>query len=376
MRISKADLGAFGVAALVYMLFVSGGVVPYSPDDSQKATIKAVLLVLSLFALGLRVDRAAISTIGLFLLVGLGIGLLALMRSADLNFSIDKIDGAILCSAAIVLLINASRLRHGIQVFQVAIIWFSMFVLVATVLYKLQFGFFDRSVRFFLNGPIVYGWLMGGVALLSFHMWRERRQTRFIVFFGAFVAALLWTESKGSILAFFSAFGAYLMLNSERKIVHGAVLLIIVSVVYFFLYDPLLDFLGDSRLSAGARFLSGQLGDVDEGSFGIRAALQDQAINDFRENPWFGIGIGGFKYGEFVYPHNQHLEIFAELGGLVGIIHVFFVLVAFVRAPNLIKALIVLFAVGGSFSGDASYLRFLYVACLLAFVGRPKAFRW
>ncbi|MGT2512712.1 O-antigen ligase family protein [Cupriavidus basilensis] len=141
--------------------------------------------------------------------------------------------------------------------------------------------------------------------------------------------------------------------------------------VFFFLFsDVLMDMLSNSRLAAVGRFLNGDLGGADEGSFGVRSILAEKATQEFWDNPILGIGIGEFRFGEYVYPHNQHLEIFAELGVFFGIAHLLFVFSSFVVASRVNKAIILLFAVAASFSGDASYLRFLYSFCLLGFLGR------
>ena len=165
--------------------------------------------------------------------------------------------------------------------------------------------------------------------------------------------ALVWTESKGAILAFLIGLAIYCVLRFHRKYKLLIALVIGGIVFYFTLADQLVELLEDSRLSAILRIVGGELNQSDEGSVGSRVVLIDKAMQDFSSHIFMGIGLANYSFNEFVYPHNQHLEIFAEMGVVVGFIHVIFVLLSFWRA---------------SFSGDVSYLRFLYAFCLVGFM--------
>ncbi|MNL28729.1 hypothetical protein D3C87_1503870 [compost metagenome] len=130
--------------------------------------------------------------------------------------------------------------------------------------------------------------------------------------------------------------------------------------------------LSNSRFAALERLFTSNLTAVDEGSVGARSVLLEEALRGFWENPLFGIGLGGFSYGEYVYPHNQHLEILAELGIFVALLHFAFVLFSFIRSDLIYRTLIIFFATAASFSGDSSYLRFLYAFCLLGLIWRER----
>ncbi|OAK61364.1 hypothetical protein A3K87_20725 [Variovorax paradoxus] len=358
----------FLVAGMAYLLLVAGGIFPFAQDDVVKALIKAALLGASMFYLLLfGVQRSVVLPVGMFLFVGLFIGFSALWRTDNLGFAVEKIDGAVLCPAIVAMLFHRASLELGEDDFRALFIAFSSVVLVLTVAYKFQFGFFERDVRFFLNGPIVYGWLMGLCGVLSFHLWRARRRIFFLVLFLCFVAALIWTESKGSIFAFAAAISFYFVFSFRRNLRFSIAVVAAAGVFYFFFLDSFVDALNDSRLSAIGRIFSGELAEADDGSVGTRLVLVDLAIQNFKDNPLFGIGLGQFSFNEYVYPHNQHVELFAELGVFVGIAHVFFVLASFYRARLVNKSIILLFAMAASSSGDASYLRFLYTFCLLSF---------
>ena len=98
-RMSSAT--AFLLAGVIYLLLVSGGIFPFAQDDEAKAAVKGVMLFATGFALvWLGIRRSALVPIGLFLYIGLAIGVLALNRSDHLIFAVEKIDGAIVCSAS------------------------------------------------------------------------------------------------------------------------------------------------------------------------------------------------------------------------------------------------------------------------------------
>lgn len=360
---------AFFLAGVIYLLLVSGGIAPYAGDDVTKGTVKAGMLVVTSLAFSLfGLQRSAFNPISLFLCIGLAIGLLSMTRSDQIGFAFEKIDGAIVCSAAVALLLSRGYFYYGESKFQSIFLLWALFVLIPTVFYKLQFGFFDRGVRFFLNGPIVYGWIMGICGLMSFHLWKEGRRFIFFLTFLLFVFALVWTESKGSIVAFFVGFICYVMSSFRRSPRFFARTIAVLIIFYIFLFDLLLEVISDSRLAAIARIYSGELSEADDGSVGVRSVLVEKALQDFWSNPIFGIGLGQFSFDEYVYPHNQHVEIFAELGIFVGLIHIVFIAISFWRGPLLTRSIIILCAVGASFSGDASYLRFLYAFCLLGLI--------
>ncbi|WP_369644616.1 O-antigen ligase family protein [Variovorax sp. V118] len=364
---------AVGLAAVVYLLFVAGGVIPYAEGDEVKGWIKALLLmaVIFLFRTG-RVDRSSVLIVGAFLGVGLVLGVLELFRSRNFGFALEKIDGAILASAFIALLINKGCERNGRNSFYSAFLLWSFFVLLLTVFYKLYFGFFEREVRFFLNGPIVYGWILGLCGLLSFDQWRIKGGLKYLVFFAAFFVGLLWTESKGSVIAFLVGWAFYLIFTVRRNF--GVILLgFVLCVGSYLLFSEFFDeVLSNSRFAALERLFTSNLTAVDEGSVGARSVLLEEALRGFWENPLFGIGLGGFSYGEYVYPHNQHLEILAELGIFVALLHFAFVLFSFIRSDLIYRTLIIFFATAASFSGDSSYLRFLYAFCLLGLIWRER----
>jgi len=357
----------FAPPAVVYILFVAGGIIPMVDDEPEKLAIKAALATIVLFA-AIRgtVRRGILMPLGRFLIAGLGFAVVGLFGSTDISIAVNKIDGAIICAAIVAIAVYSAQTRYGEERFYAAFAYFSLFVLFATLTYKVQNGFFDRQVRFFLNGPIVYGWLMGFSALISFHLWNRTREKIWAFLCICFVAALLWTESKGSAIAFLVAISSYCLMTFRGSFRFWVPLLLILFVVWIFFGESISNLFEESRFAAIARIARGDLGEFDDGSVGIRSALADYASALFWQNPLTGIGLGNFSYEGFIYPHNQHLEVFVELGVFAGFVHIFFVFIAWFRADVLGRSLILMFSVSSMFSGDISYLRFLYAYCLLA----------
>ncbi|MDM0110727.1 O-antigen ligase family protein [Variovorax sp. J22R133] len=355
------------LATFVYLMLVSGGVIPYADGDAVKAGVKGGMLVIVIF-LGIfnPISRSSLALIATFLCFGLIFMCLGLLHSSNISYALEKIDGALLCSVIVALVIEKGYARYGEQEFQAAFLCCALIILIATIAYKVQFGLFDRQVKFLLNGPIVYGWLMGFCALLSLNLWEERRKVFWGLLLVVFICALLWTESKGAAVAF--AVAAFvLLLNSLRKNLKYVLLgVLLLTVVYVLFYDQLIYLFMESRFAAVARVLTGEVADVDDGSIGVRSLLAEHALEDFRAHPFLGIGLGEFSYDSFVYPHNQHLEIFTELGIFAGMAHIGFVMLALFRAGRLNRAVILFFVGASAFSGDVSYLRFLYAFCLHA----------
>ena len=377
IRIPKGIGSTLFFAAIIYLLLVSGGFFPYAPEDWMKGAVKGGVLVgFGVIFFSTRLKRSIVRPLSCFLLLGFLIGVFGLFRARDLGMALEKVEGAVFCSAAVAFIWYQGHQKFGWRKINFAFVFFSFIVLLATVAYKLQFGFFDRATRFFLSGPIVYGWIMGLSALVSLFLWEREKNMTYVFFFLSFSFAMVWTESKGAIVAFavaFAFYSVYVFRNNPRIAIFGLLCLL---ASWFFLFDDFLRFVEDSRFAAIGRFLGGELGAVDDGSIGVRTILINKALEDVWINPVSGIGLTGFVFDEYVYPHNQHLEVFVELGIFVGVLHLFFLMFSFYRASPNLKAIIIFFIVAGSFSGDMSYLRFLYAFCLLAFVGATVTARW
>jgi hypothetical protein len=304
----------------------------------------------------------------LFALLALLLLLIGALRSEHPGFIVDKVQGGVLCTVILTLAFANCFRRYGIDQTNIAMINVATFILAATLAYKVHAGFFDRSVRFFINGPIVYGWICGFFCLSCVQLAKNRGSELYSFLGVFFLFATLWTQSKGPLLALFMAM-IYLNMNYiwRRKLLF---LTAIFLLVFIFLYniERVSELLDGSRFSVILRLLESQTSESDAGSNGSRGDLIHHAISNIENNPIIGIGFGQFEYAGFIYPHNQHLEIATELGVPVFLLHLGFLLYAFLKSNRDFRSLMIFFSAAGLFSGDFSYLRFLYTFSLLGLI--------
>lgn len=137
---------------------------------------------------------------------------------------------------------------------------------------------------------------------------------------------MLFLSSKGAIL--FLIVVSLVKLIAERKISFKnimAIFLFIVIPVYLFsnvIFEKLLN-----RIYLGSDF-------KEDVSTQTRILLLEKGLQQFYDNPFFGIGIGGFGILEDgidgrLAPHNIFIEVFMESGIVGGVIFVLMVVVLF-----------------------------------------------
>ncbi|WP_157958005.1 O-antigen ligase family protein [Pararhodobacter aggregans] len=281
----------------------------------------------------------------------------------DPAIALVKIDGFLVGGLFVYLIFRRAVDRHD-ESFYTSFVVCGLVILSLTIAYKLLFGFWDRQVRFFLNGPIIFGWIMATMCLLCLRRYVRGGGMVPIVTFFLFFLAVIWTGSKGPLIAM-GASGLFFLIASRRL---GALSVVVGCTVLAFLTLSELNLLPE-RFSVFQRLLSSDLNDSDAGSIGIRQQMLRDSISVFWQNPILGVGISNWihfsddmdiKSYEFVYPHNFFGEALAEYG-LVGA--TFFLLIltwVFIRADAFSRALIILFLTALQFTGDMSYWRFLY----------------
>jgi len=241
-----------------------------------------------------------------------------------------------------------------------------------TVLYKIKFGFWDREVRFFLNGPIVFGWLMGLHALFSLMIWAKKGGARYIFSAVLFTFAVVWTQSKGPLLALGLCLAVFVLsvakqnLKVFRNLVGGFTVL---CVALAFNVDAVLDSLEGSRLQSIAALVTGETQENDEGSIGSRGAMLEEAIGFIGDSAPFGIGVGEWpnrSRSGLAYPHNQHLEVLVEMGVPWFLLHITFIIFSLIKGNWELRIVMLFFFVASSVSGDVSYMRYLYPFALIS----------
>lgn len=247
----------------------------------------------------------------------------------------------------------------------------SMAVLLGGALFfKIGNGFFNRDIPFLLNGPIVFARLMGIAAIMSLFCFGGLYR---VALTSAFAIAVVWTMSKGPLLALCISFTVYATVFVPReqrvKLILSALALAAIFVSMSWNYLQHLDL---GRLSLITSIVSGDVVSnySQSASTGDRAAMFAATLDYIHSSPG-GIGLGGwsaavFVPGNFDYPHNLVLELWAEGGLILGSVSLvpFFL---FFAAPNkMLKSICIFLLLSQMVSGDLLDARFLLAFSLVA----------
>lgn len=359
------------LALLFYLSLISGGIIPLLHEGYEKVFVKLLVLIgliIFLFSAGGYVRRAGFHIV--YALVCAILLSLSMLRSTNFPYALEKFDGVVFGAVVSSVILGIMVVRLGGEKAISKIIHIGLLVLFMTVVYKWQFGFFDRNVRYFLNGPNVFGWLMGMLALMSMHLAVVKKYLLYGAISVLFVGAVIWSGSKGALVALFVSL-IFMFLPYVKKI--PVLLSAIVAGAFLSAFmRPFINWISfafpDSRLLALVRIFEGSISDVDKGSVVIRQHLLEDGFGLFMDHPFWGIGLGNFaehSYLGFFYPHNIHLEVFMECGLFVGLAYVGFVIFSLLKIHRFFQVIAVYFILAGSFSGDMGYLRYS-IAFILA----------
>ena len=324
------------------------------------------VLALGIFALRLNhhiVRSAFLLQIPVFLLA------LMLPWSADLNYGAYKLLNLLAASVLSTLYFLFVIQESGLAGFLRQLILGLFGLLIVALIYKWNYGLFDREVLFFMNGPIVFARLMGIASIAALLALRSR--WRFILAI-VFVLAAAWTESKGPLLALVLSLGlaiAFSPNSSERWALAGT-----------------LTFVGATLFFAVRHWISGRLlalvelwtvfrGDAASASIDTRLRSIERTLKLIADHP-FGIGWGSWAHGVpnnfgFYYPHNILLELVSEAGlflGLIALLPFMWFMFSRVRALKYIALFLFL---SQMVSGDLLDARYLLIFSVLSVVA-PK----
>ncbi|ANF26721.1 O-antigen ligase family protein [Stutzerimonas stutzeri] len=284
------------------------------------------------------------------------------------DYGFEKLDNVVFVSIAASSCLGFAALRYGILAMLRTLILSMIIVLTLTLMYKMHFGFMDRSVRFFLNGPIVFGWMMGFSSIISVYLYKEVHNRKYMLVALIFLMACLWSASKGPLVALILSLGVFFIASKDWNFFIGYLTIVAVLV---FGAEFLANIPGLERLSAISRMINKETGESDYGSVGIRLESFGDSIGMITANPYGGVGLG--LWGEhsntgLEYPHNVLLELMSELGVFAGCGFFLVILLLTVRSGFLGVVVFTYFALCLSFSGDSTYLRYLLfflVPCFL-----------
>lgn len=353
------SLNALPYAVSFWVIMIVGNVLPFYSEQSVPLGVNTVIAAVFLGPLLLKSEGSAFSKLAILMLyVFLVLLVFGMLRTDDPAYAMLKIDGAIIVPFFTSFIAVECIRKHGASETCKAMCAVLFAILVATVLYKLHFGFFDRTVRFFLNGPIVFSWLMGVLAILSLHLGISTNSKIYFLVFALAFLAVIWSMSKGPLLALTATLVFYFLRNITNKRASAALFVVasVVCVTVYFIKDALLS----SRYMAIFRVSQGD--DVDEGSVGARMGMWTDSIELAHDHPLIGVGLANWQFytdTDFFYPHNFVLELASEM----GIIFTFLAFMVIVTTSWKIRqsiffSVVVFLFICLLFSGDVTYLRY------------------
>lgn len=252
------------------------------------------------------------------------------------------------------------------------IIYATIAVSLVAIVYKIPSGFFNRSVNFGLFGSITFGWIssFGFLAAII-----KRRLPLRYIYLTFFFLLIVWSGSKGPLLAIIITLLLYFKKHFLRYKLTVLLVILITSFLFLFtnLSEAFNDFFFDKNIRQVTTIIklaanpSEYVYGEGYGSFGLRLEFFKETYRLFLKKPLMGYGFGGFAEIErfsHKYPHNVPLELLIEVG-LLGIALVS-LLIILIRKKSRIKWL----GYYGMFalltSGDFSYFRYGFFFILIS----------
>lgn len=352
------------LAAAFYFSLVAGGLLPFTETEPIYVVAKSVSLIFFLCVVTSVLKRRSFAIPALtFLGIAVPLLLWSALRSSDYTYALQKFDAIAFGTVGAAALFYRLRERVGVASAFDKLLLVALAVLLATLGYKLAYGFWDRSIRFFLNGPIVFGWLMGSMCLIALHRLITTGAPRYFLAAMVFFAATVWPMSKGAIVALLASMAMLAVLNLRRSAFSRIALLmapLLLLAALLFSSGSVLP-LNDTRLAAFSRILTNEIDKSDEGSIVTRLDMLDQTAELIRKNYALGVGLANWQTAsgsQFEYPHNVYAELAAEFGLPIAVLLLLALATMFGRVPNETRVLALFFLIASGFSGDASYLRF------------------
>ncbi|WP_341863266.1 O-antigen ligase family protein [Gymnodinialimonas sp. 57CJ19] len=365
MKQWRNKLSSVVLAFALYLSISSGGLGLADVFTIERALVSAFLTFLALLSsivLAVLSRTGAQRTLYCIFATVVFYCIIQFLRADSIILALGKLDGLVFASGLVFILGRAVQVHDAVELRR-SLIVSAIFVLVLTIAYKWYFGFWDREVRFFLNGPIIFGWLMAVSSLLCLDVQREGSRILYISLAVIFLLALFWTESKGPLIGYM--IGATYLMTSGGKYYR---LPVIVAAFWLAGYVAVANNLFPSRFLVLERMISGTLLASDFGSVGVRQLMWLESLEMFSQRPFFGMGLGNwasnsmisFQFGErIVYPHNIIAEILSE-HGLVGAVFfgVLFWLI-YLRSSRLGRCVFITICVSLLFTGDMGNWHFL-----------------
>jgi O-antigen ligase len=334
--------------------------------------VSCFIFIVSIFILYRQSNYIYSNTIiiATLLIVSFFSALITLLWSQDFNHGVDTLGNLFLFSIFSILIFIFLIQNRGLEKLLESLLFWLSILLILTVVYKLNFGFFDRDVRFFMNGPIVFGRIMGIGFIISLFFKNDRIRRLLSV---SFFIAILWTGSKGPLISAVLVYIIYLY--HYHNFAKFSFYIFISSLVVFFLVSSFQFGIVERIAYAFLEYTSGDFS-FGESSIGGRITIWEETYQIIMDHYVFGIGIGSWE--EFTghhwaeYPHNFFLEAFSELGVFLGILFIAPFCIFLSKKINALHLTALFLLINQQFSGDLLDARYLLVFSVLTFLYRNK----
>ena len=246
------------------------------------------------------------------------------------------------------------------------LVWASALIFLYALLYKIAVdgSFFSRTNYYGMLGSITFGWVMGSAFLLTY-MIEIRSKATFLALFGF---GLLWSMSKGPIVALSVVLMVYVFFQKKGFQIAKFLSIFVVLISALYIYLP-----GHRVVSSFTRLLEASGDEIEEtSSVAGRLSYYSDSFHHFVSSPLVGNGVG--MWSEFTgnktheYPHNFVLEMLSEGGLMLLGSYALMVLYYFLKAPIAVRFITAFFLISLMFSGDLSYHRYYLVILFSGFL--------
>jgi len=196
-------------------------------------------------------------------------------------------------------------------------------ILIIPAFYELFFNpIFSEYSRFSIymfeggkDNPILFGITFAIMLTILFVWVLEQKKFKFKYFILMILSMflLLRSGSRGAVISFLSAILFYIFITKRVKLQTKVYTIIFATLLFLSCYKLLPDSVKEFyQYTFTPEARSDEISSVYQ-----RLTMWKMAINDFKENPVFGVGTGNSVEG-IGFPHNILLEVAAELG-IIGL---------------------------------------------------------
>lgn len=347
---------------LVYWLLATGTIGAFEFGSFDFVFHTPFVLFITLYVLTNRVTKGRLFEGILYFSPFFCFILISLLQSENYMYAWEKIEGGIISPVIMAVLVFSIIYKFGELHFLRSFFVICILFLVITMLYRIMLSLplTGREGRYFLNGPITYGWIMGLSAVIGHILYSKTG--RFFYIFASLICMFIMvgTNSKGPLIAFIITIAVILIFKFKETFRMKALTIgypLFFSIVLYFSDTNSID-----RLNVLIEPASNQT-IADLGTFSIRTVAYAESWNMIKDNPLFGVGIGNwdnFSAIKILYPHNYLLEIASELGSIALIFFMIQFIVIIRHAGFNGRVIFIFFSIALLFSGDLSYHRYLF----------------